>query len=330
MADALSKLNSVLDDINKKHGKGSALVGNEVVSCDKISSGAISLDIALGGGYGEGRIIEIYGPESAGKTLLAVTGAIQAQKKHPEKYVAIIDAEHAIDLEFCKKLGLDTERVIVNQPDYGEQGFDIAEALIKSGQISYCIIDSVSALIPKTELDGDMDANQMGLQARMMSKALRKITGIVNQSGTVVVFINQLRDKIGVMFGSPETTSGGNALKFFASQRLDVRKKQGKTTDEQGDIMNTDITVKVVKNKLAPPFRKAELVNIFNVGIDATYDLTNMCVKAGIIAKSGSWFSYGETRLGQGMDNTVKTIKENPDLFDELETQIKEHYGIGK
>jgi len=328
--DALAKLNTTLDGITNKHGKGSVLVGNEVVACEKISSGVTSLNIALGGGYGEGRIVEIYGPESAGKTLLAITGAIQAQKKHPDKFVAIIDAEHAIDLEFCRKLGLDTDKVIVSQPDYGEQGFDIAESLIISGQISYCIIDSVSALIPKAELEGDMESNQMGLQARMMSKALRKLTGKVSQSKTVVVFINQLRDKIGVMFGSPETTSGGNALKFFASQRLDVRKKTGKTTDDQGDVMNTEITVKVVKNKLAPPFRKAELMNIFNVGIDATYDLLNMCVTGDIVKKSGSWFSYAETRLGQGIDNAVKTVKDNPDLFDELETQIKEHYGIGK
>jgi len=230
MAEGLDKLTAALSEITKKYGKGSVIVGNEVIQVEKISSGSLSLDIALGGGYAEGRIVEAYGPESSGKTLLAITGAIQAQKKYPEKYIAIIDAEHAIDLAFCKKLGLNTDKVIINQPDHGEMGFDILETLIRSGEVVYCIVDSVSAMTPKAELEGDMDSHQMGVQARMMSKGLRKVTGLVAQSKCVLFFINQLREKIGVMYGNPETTTGGNALKFYASQRLDIRRKIGKNT----------------------------------------------------------------------------------------------------
>jgi recombination protein RecA len=328
MSTALDALTRSLDEITKKHGKGSVIVGNEVISVEKTSSGSMSLDLALGGGYGEGRVIEIYGPESAGKTLLAITGAIQAQKKYPEKYVAIIDAEHAIDLDFCRKLGLNTDKVIVNQPDYGEQAFDIAETLIKSGQISYCIVDSVSAMTPKAELDGDMESNQMGLQARMMSKGLRKVTGMVNNTKAILVFINQLRDKIGVVYGNPETTSGGNALKFYASQRIDVRKAKGKSLDDDGNISNTEMNITVVKNKLAPPFRKAKLMNVFNVGIDNAFDILNVSVDLGFVKKSGSWFSYGDTRLGQGVDAVCVLLRDNPDLLQELETQIRTHYGI--
>jgi recombination protein RecA len=328
MSTALDALTRSLDEITKKHGKGSVIVGNEVISVEKTSSGSMSLDLALGGGYGEGRVIEIYGPESAGKTLLAITGAIQAQKKYPEKYVAIIDAEHAIDLDFCRKLGLNTDKVIVNQPDYGEQAFDIAETLIKSGQISYCIVDSVSAMTPKAELDGDMESNQMGLQARMMSKGLRKLTGMVNNTKAILVFINQLRDKIGVVYGNPETTSGGNALKFYASQRIDVRKAKGKSLDDDGNIANTEMNITVVKNKLAPPFRKAKLMNVFNVGIDNAFDILNVSVDLGFVKKAGSWFSYGDTRLGQGVDAVCVLLRDNPDLLQELETQIRTHYGI--
>jgi len=328
MAEGLDKLTAALSEITKKYGKGSVIVGNEVIQVEKISSGSLSLDIALGGGYAEGRIVEAYGPESSGKTLLAITGAIQAQKKYPEKYIAIIDAEHAIDLAFCKKLGLNTDKVIINQPDHGEMGFDILETLIRSGEVVYCIVDSVSAMTPKAELEGDMDSHQMGVQARMMSKGLRKVTGLVAQSKCVLFFINQLREKIGVMYGNPETTTGGNALKFYASQRLDIRRKIGKNIDDNGDISNTEINVKVVKNKLAPPFRKASLMNIFNVGIDNVHDVTNLSVELGLIKKAGSWYSYNDTKLGQGIDNVVDLMRENPDLLAELETQIRTHYDL--
>lgn len=328
MSEALDRLFKKTEEINKKYGQGSIIIGNQVIDIEKISSGSISLDIALGGGYGRGRIIEIYGPESAGKTLLAVTGAIQAQKAFPEKYVAIIDAEHAIDLDFCRKLGLDTDKVVITQPDYGEQALDIADSLIRSGEISYCIVDSVSALTPKAELDGDMESNQMGLQARMMSKGLRKLTGTTSHTKTILVFINQLRDKIGIVYGNPETTTGGNALKFYASQRLDIRKAKGKTLDDHGDVANTEMKITVIKNKLAPPFKKATLMNVFNVGIDSVYDIVTVATDLGLIKKSGSWYSYGDTRLGQGADNVVTLLRDNPDLIVELETQIRTHYGL--
>lgn len=315
--------------LEKTFGKGVAVIGNKILEVPKISSGSLALDVALGGGYGEGRIIELYGPESAGKTLLAVTGAIQAQKKYPDKYVLIIDAEHAIDTEFCKKLGLNTDKTIISQPDCGEQGFSVLEGLIETGKISYAIVDSVAAMTPKAEIDADMDQQQMGLQARMMSKGLRKVTAKVNDTKTVVVFINQLREKIG---GGPytpsETTTGGNALKFYASQRIDVRKSQGKQLDDEGNIGNTEMRCKVVKNKLAPPFRKAELMNIFNYGIDSAYDVLRLGIELGLIKKSGSWFSVDDTRLGQGEEKALTTLKENPDLFEEIENKIREHYGI--
>lgn len=319
---------SVIAEIEKTYGKGAAIVGNQVLEVPKISSGSLSLDIALGGGYGEGRIVELYGPESAGKTLLAVTGAIQAQKKYPEKYVVIIDAEHAIDTEFCKKLGLDTDKVIINQPDSGEMGFAVLEKLIESRQVSFAIVDSVAAMVPKAELEADMDQQQMGLQARMMSKGLRKLTGVISNTKTTVLFINQLRDKIGVMFGNPETTAGGNALKFYASQRIDVRKKIGTQKDDAGDILNTEINCKVVKNKLAPPFRKAEIMNIFNVGIDPSYDVLNLGVELGLIKRSGSWFAVEDSKIGQGKENAIQTLKENPDLYDSIESAIRKHYNI--
>lgn len=314
--------------LEKTFGKGVAVIGNKILEVPKISSGSLALDVALGGGYGEGRIIELYGPESAGKTLLAVTGAIQAQKKYPEKYVLIIDAEHAIDTEFCKKLGLDTDKTIISQPDCGEQGFSVLEGLIETGKISYAIVDSVAAMTPKAEIDADMDQQQMGLQARMMSKGLRKVTSKVHDTKTVLVFINQLRDKIGVVYGPSETVTGGNALKFYASQRIDIRKAQGKQVDDDGNIGNTEMKCKVVKNKLAPPFRKAELMNIFNVGIDNSYDVLRLGIELGLIKKSGSWFSADDTKLGQGEEKALITLKENPDLFEEIENKIREHHGI--
>ncbi len=319
----------IIDAITKKHGVGSVIVGNQNIPVAKISSGSIAFDKALGGGYGEGRIVELYGPESAGKTLLAITGAIQAQKKYPNKYIAIIDAEHALDTTFAEKLGLNLDMTIINQPDNGEVGFDILESLIKSGRVSYAIVDSVAAMTPKAEIEADMDQNQMGLQARMMSKGLRKVTGAVSNTGTVVVFINQLREKLGIVWGTNETTPGGNALKFFASQRVDVRKSVGKDKGEDGAATSTIIKCKVVKNKLAPPFKTCEMENVFGVGIDKTSEIFSIAENIGIIKRSGSWFSYGETKLGQGAESVKSLLRDNPELVEELQTKIESHYGSG-
>ena len=294
---------------------------NAVEAIESISTGSISLDIALGiGGLPKGRVIEIYGPESSGKTTLAIHAIAEAQKKGG--IAAFIDAEHAFDKFYASKLGVDIENLLISQPDNGEQALEIADNLIRSGAIDIIVIDSVAALVPKAEIEGEMGDSKMGLHARLMSQALRKLTGTISKTGCCCIFINQLRDKIGVMFGSPETTTGGNALKFYASVRLDIRRiSQIKDTDE---VSGNRVKVKVVKNKLAPPFRIAEFDVMFGEGISKAGEIIDLGVDFEIIKKAGSWFSYGDTKLGQGRDGVKQLLLDNPDLMDELEAKIKE------
>ena len=292
-----------------------------IENVEVISTGSLSLDAALGvGGYPRGRIIEIYGPESSGKTTLAIHAIAQAQKNGG--VAAFIDAEHAFDRFYAAKLGVNVDELLISQPDNGEQALDIADQLIRSSAIDIIVIDSVAALTPKAEIEGDMGENKVGLQARLMSQALRKLTATISRTNTTCIFINQLREKIGVMFGNPETTTGGNALKFYSSVRLDIRRV---TTIKDGDTpIGNQVRVKVIKNKVAPPFRKAEFEITFGEGISRTGEIVDLGVELGIIKKSGSWFSYGESRLGQGRDAVKKIIKDNPELSEELEQQIAE------
>ena len=293
----------------------------QVEDVDVIPTGSLALNAALGvGGYPKGRIIEIYGPESSGKTTLAIHAIAEAQKAGG--IAAFIDAEHAFDRFYAKKLGVDVDELLISQPDNGEQALEIADQLIRSSAIDIIVIDSVAALTPKAEIEGDMGDNKVGLQARLMSQALRKLTSTISKTNTTCIFINQLREKIGVMFGNPETTTGGNALKFYASVRLDIRRV---TTLKDGDTpIGNQVRVKIVKNKVAPPFRKAEFEITFGEGISHVGEIVDLGVELGVIKKSGSWFSYGETRLGQGRDAVKKIIKDNPDLADELEQKIAE------
>ncbi len=314
-------------DLDKLCGVGSVMDGNTVLDIEKCSSGSLGLDIALGGGYGFGRIVEIYGPESAGKSTLTLHAIVEAQKKHPEKWCAIVDSENAYDPEYAKGLGINMERVKISQPDNGEQALDIVDRLVKSGAFSIIVVDSVAALTPKAEIDGDMGDNQMGLQARMMGKGLRKITGNVNKAQTILLFINQLRMKIGVMFGSPETTPAGNALKFYASQRLDIRKSQGEK-DADGNDINNRTKVKVVKNKIAPPFRKCEFNIGYGTGIDRAREVLDIGTEIGIIQKGGAWYSFEETKLGQGAQKSADMLRDNPDLMEPLEAAIREYFNI--
>jgi recombination protein RecA len=322
-ADKLKALQLTLDKLEKSYGKGTIMkLGDSVIEpMETISTGSISLDIALGvGGLPKGRIIEIYGPESSGKTTLAIHAIAESQKKGG--IAAFIDAEHAFDRFYAKKLGVDVENLLISQPDNGEQALEIADNLIRSGAIDIIVIDSVAALVPKGEIEGEMGDSKMGLQARLMSQALRKLTGTINKTGCCCIFINQLREKIGVMFGNPETTTGGNALKFYASVRLDVRRiSQIKDTDE---VSGNRVKVKIVKNKVAPPFRVAEFDIMFGEGISKAGEIIDLGVDYNIIKKAGSWFSYGETRLGQGRDAVKQLILDNPELAEELETKIKE------
>jgi recombination protein RecA len=322
-ADKLKALQLTLDKLEKSYGKGTIMkLGDSVIEpMETISTGSISLDIALGvGGLPKGRIIEIYGPESSGKTTLAIHAIAESQKKGG--IAAFIDAEHAFDRFYAKKLGVDVENLLISQPDNGEQALEIADNLIRSGAIDIIVIDSVAALVPKGEIEGEMGDSKMGLQARLMSQALRKLTGTINKTGCCCIFINQLREKIGVMFGNPETTTGGNALKFYASVRLDVRRiSQIKDTDE---VSGNRVKVKIVKNKVAPPFRIAEFDIMFGEGISKAGEIIDLGVDYNIIKKAGSWFSYGETRLGQGRDAVKQLILDNPELAEELETKIKE------
>ena len=321
-SDKLKALQLTLDKLEKSYGKGTVMkLGDSAVEAvESISTGSISLDIALGiGGLPKGRVIEIYGPESSGKTTLAIHAIAEAQKKGG--IAAFIDAEHAFDKFYASKLGVDIENLLISQPDNGEQALEIADNLIRSGAIDIIVIDSVAALVPKAEIEGEMGDSKMGLHARLMSQALRKLTGTISKTGCCCIFINQLRDKIGVMFGSPETTTGGNALKFYASVRLDIRRiSQIKDTDE---VSGNRVKVKVVKNKLAPPFRIAEFDVMFGQGISKAGEIIDLGVDFEIVKKAGSWFSYGDTKLGQGRDAVKQLLLDNPDLMDELEAKIK-------
>ncbi|HZY36915.1 MAG TPA: recombinase RecA [Mucilaginibacter sp.] len=322
-ADKLKALQLTLDKLEKSYGKGTIMkLGDTVIEpTEVISTGSIGLDIALGvGGLPKGRVIEIYGPESSGKTTLAIHAIAESQKAGG--IAAFIDAEHAFDRSYAKRLGVDVENLLISQPDNGEQALEIADNLIRSGAIDILVIDSVAALVPKAEIEGEMGDSKMGLQARLMSQALRKLTGTISKTGCCCIFINQLRDKIGVMFGNPETTTGGNALKFYASVRLDVRRiSQIKDTEE---VSGNRVKVKIVKNKVAPPFRIAEFDIMFGEGISKAGEIIDLGVDHNIIKKSGSWFSYGETRLGQGRDAVKQLILDNPELMEELETKIKQ------
>lgn len=321
--EKLKALQLTMDKIEKSYGKGSIMrLGDRVVDdVASISSGSIALDYALGvGGYPKGRVIEIYGPESSGKTTLAIHAIAEAQRAGG--IAAIVDAEHAFDPYYAKSLGVNIDELLISQPDNGEQALEIVDNLVRSGALDIIVIDSVAALTPKAELEGEMGDSRMGLQARLMSQALRKLTGNISKTKTCCIFINQLREKIGVMFGNPETTTGGNALKFYASVRLDIRRiGQIKDGDE---VQGNNVRVKVVKNKVAPPFRKAEFDIMYGEGISKTGEIIDLGVQFNVIKKSGSWFSYGETKLGQGRESVRKLIGDNPELSHELETKIVE------
>ena len=323
MSEKLKALQAAMSKIEKDFGRGSVMkLGDEQIEdVEVIPTGSLALNVALGvGGYPKGRIIEIYGPESSGKTTLAIHAIAEAQKRGG--IAAFIDAEHAFDRFYAKKLGVDVDELLISQPDNGEQALEIADQLIRSSAIDIIVIDSVAALTPKAEIEGDMGDNKVGLQARLMSQALRKLTSTISKTNTTCIFINQLREKIGVMFGNPETTTGGNALKFYASVRLDIRRV---TTLKDGDTpIGNQVRVKIVKNKVAPPFRKAQFEITFGEGISHVGEIVDLGVELGIIKKSGSWFSYGESRLGQGRDAVKKIIKDNPELSEELEGKIAE------
>jgi len=322
-AEKLKALQLTIDKIEKSYGKGSIMkLGDRAIEdVPSISSGSIGLDIAMGvGGYPKGRIIEIYGPESSGKTTLAIHAIAEAQKAGG--IAAVIDAEHAFDPGYATKLGVNINELLISQPDNGEQALEIADNLIRSGAVDIIVIDSVAALTPKAEIEGEMGESKMGLQARLMSQALRKLTANINKTKTCVIFINQLREKIGVMFGNPETTTGGNALKFYASVRLDIR-RIGQIKDGD-DAQGNHTRVKVVKNKVAPPFKKAEFDIMYGEGISKTGEIVDLGVELNIIKKSGSWFSYGDTKLGQGRESVKSVLHDNPELALELESKILE------
>lgn len=318
-------LEAAMGQIEKQFGKGSVMKLGEfqAMNIEAIPTGALGLDIALGiGGVPRGRIIEIYGPESSGKTTLALHVVSEAQKQGGE--AAFIDAEHALDPVYAKHLGVDIDNLIVSQPDTGEQALEITEALIRSGALDVIVVDSVAALVPKAEIDGDMGDSHMGLQARLMSQALRKLAGAINKSKTVLIFINQLREKIGVMFGNPETTTGGRALKFYASVRMDIRKTE--SIKQDGEVVGSRARVKVVKNKVAPPFREAEFDIVYGKGISKEGNILDIGVNLDIIEKSGSWFSYNGERIGQGRENVKKYLLDNPEVMSEIEQKIRNNF----
>lgn len=318
-------LEMAMSQIEKQFGKGSVMKLGEfkAMEIEAIPTGALSLDIALGiGGVPRGRIIEVFGPESSGKTTLALHIVAEAQKMGGE--AAFIDAEHALDPVYARKLGVDIDNLIVSQPDTGEQALEITESLVRSGALDVIVVDSVAALVPKAEIDGDMGDSHMGLQARLMSQALRKLAGAINKSKTVLIFINQLREKIGVMFGNPETTTGGRALKFYASVRMDIRKIENIKQD--GEVKGNRVRVKVIKNKVAPPFREAEFDVVYGQGISKEGNILDMAVNLDIIQKAGSWFSYNGERIGQGRENVKKYLKENTELLKEVEDKVRENF----
>ena len=328
--EKLKALDAALAQIEKQFGKGSVMkLGDSAsnMSVEAVPTGSLSLDIALGiGGIPRGRVIEIYGPESSGKTTVSLHVIAEAQKLGGT--AAFIDAEHALDPVYAEKLGVKTEDLLISQPDNGEQALNICETLVKSGSIDIVVVDSVAALTPKAEIDGEMGDNHVGLQARMMSQALRKLTGIINKSNTTVIFINQLREKVGVLFGSPETTTGGKALKFYSSIRLDVRKKD--TIKDGTEILGNRTVVKVVKNKLAPPFKTAEFDIIYGQGISQTGCVVDLALNSDIIQKSGSWFSYNDEKIAQGKENVKTYLDKNPEVYKEIFNKVKEAYGIAK
>ena len=327
-ADRSKALDNALAQIDKSHGKGAVMrLGDQVrAPIEVIPTGAVSLDIALGiGGLPRGRVVEIYGPESSGKTTVALHAVANAQKAGG--IAAFIDAEHALDPEYAQKLGVDTDALLVSQPDSGEQALEIADMLIRSGALDIIVIDSVAALVPRAEIEGEMGDSHVGLQARLMSQALRKLTGALSNSGTTAIFINQLREKIGVMFGSPETTSGGSALKFYSSVRLDVRRIE--SLKDGTDFVGNRTRVKVVKNKVAPPFKQAEFDIMYGQGISREGGLIDVGVETGFVRKSGAWYTYDGDQLGQGKENSRTFLRDNPDLANELEKRILEKLGIG-
>ena len=318
-------LEAAMSQIEKQFGKGSVMKLGEfkAMEIEAIPTGALSLDMALGiGGVPRGRIIEVFGPESSGKTTLALHIVAEAQKMGGE--AAFIDAEHALDPVYAKKLGVDIDNLIVSQPDTGEQALEITESLIRSGALDVIVVDSVAALVPKAEIDGDMGDSHMGLQARLMSQALRKLAGAINKTKTVLIFINQLREKIGVMFGNPETTTGGRALKFYASVRLDIRKTENIKQD--GEVKGNRVRVKVIKNKVAPPFREAEFDIVYGEGISKAGNILDMAVNMDIVEKSGSWFSYNGERIGQGRENVKKYLQDNPDVLEDVEKKVRANF----
>ncbi len=326
-ADKIKAVDIAVSQIERNFGKGAIMrLGDKAkVEVDVIPTGSISLDAALGiGGIPRGRITEIYGPESSGKTTLALHVIAEAQKM--DGLAAFVDAEHALDPSYAKKLGVDTVNLLVSQPDNGEQALEIVETLVRSGALDIIVIDSVAALVPKAEIEGEMGDSHMGLQARLMSQALRKLTGTVSKSNTCVIFINQVREKIGVMFGNPETTTGGRALKFYTSIRIDIRRIA--TIKEAAEMVGNRTRAKVVKNKMAPPFRDAEFDIMYSKGISREGDVLDNAVNHNIIQKSGTWFSYGETRLGQGRENVKRFLKENPEIFNEITTKVRIALGL--
>lgn len=318
----LKALGLAMDQITKQFGDGSIMRLGEAkkVDVELLPSGSLSLDIALGGGYPKGRIIEIYGPESSGKTTLTLHAIAEMQKQGGT--AAFIDAEHALDPAYAKKLGVDTNNLLVSQPDNGEQALEICETLVRSNAVDLIVVDSVAALVPQAEIDGDMGDSHMGLQARLMSQALRKLTGIINKSKATVIFINQIRMKIGVMFGNPETTTGGNALKFYASVRADIRRIG--QIKEGDNVIGNRTRVKIVKNKIAPPFRVAEFDIMYNEGISKTGDVLDLAVQYGVVGKAGAWFDYNDAKIGQGREQTKKYLKEHPDILAEVDSKVRE------
>ncbi|MFA6678534.1 MAG: recombinase RecA [Acholeplasmataceae bacterium] len=320
-------LETAIKQIEKQFGKGSIMkLGDEVDrNIESSSSGSIALDLALGiGGYPKGRIIEIYGPESSGKTTFALHAIAEMQKSGG--YAAFVDAEHALDPKYAKSLGVDVDNLILSQPDTGEQALEITEALIRSGAVGIVVVDSVAALVPEAEISGEMGDSHVGLQARLMSQAMRKLSGIISKTNTICIFINQIREKVGVFFGNPETTSGGRALKFYASVRLDIRR--GEQLKEKGEIVGNKVTAKVVKNKVAPPFKVATVDLIYGEGISKTGEIIDIGSELNIVEKSGSWYSYNNERIGQGRENVKKYLNENPKVKEEIENKIREHYSL--